>query len=263
MWPVRTIRGHVARPVMSGLLALGCLVFGSCAEKADRARPADPAFSASLVMQGKEIFYDRRFGARPVACADCHADYVENRIRAARDIKPGRPILGAYRRISAWNGEFTGGALRRYGAGAARCALLYQGRGRSYDDALTRSESRALLAYFQAVSPGDEPRHVAWTALNRPADSLRLSEAVEKALRRRGDPERGGEVFDRACRMCHVPGDMAAGPDLRSRVFDAAATARLVWTGRDAMPFFPPDKLSPADAADLLAFLQTIMKRPR
>jgi len=263
MRSVRKIRGPLLWPVISGLIAFGCLVLVSCGENADRERPAVASFSASLVMQGKEIFYDRRFGARPVACVDCHADYVEDRIRAARDIKPGRPILGVHRRISAWSGEFTGDALRRYGGGAARCALQYQGRGRSYDDALSQSESSALLAYFQAVSPGDEPRHVPWTALNRPGDSLRLADAVDQALRRRGDPKRGNDVFDRACRRCHDSGNTAPGPDLSPREFDAPVIARLVWMGRGAMPFFPPDKLPPADVADLLAFLQTVMKRPR
>ncbi len=214
-------------------------------------------------MQGREIFTDRRFGTRPVACADCHADYVEDRIPAARDIKAGRPILGAHGRISAWNGEFVGDALRRYGAGAARCALRYQGRGRSYDDALSPSESGALLAYFRAVSVGSEPRHAPWTALNLPRDSARLADAVDRALRRRGDPEHGTDVFDRACRLCHGAGNTALGPDLHARTFNDTAAARLVWTGRGAMPFFPPGKLSPADVADLLAFLRTVMKHPR
>ncbi len=263
MRAVRRMQGVLTGPVIPALIAFGSLVLGSCAKDADRERPAVSTLSASLVVQGKNIFYDRRFGPRPVACADCHADYAENRIRAARNIKPGGAVLGAHRRISAWGGEFTGKALRRYGAGAARCVLRYQGRGRSYDDALSQSESSALLAYFRAVSTGDEPRRVSWTALNRPVDSLRLADALNEALRRRGDPERGGDLFDRACRRCHATGNPAAGPDLRLRLFDARTVARLAWTGRGAMPFFPPDKLSPGDVADLLAFLQTIMKRPR
>lgn len=221
----------------------------------DRSRVSDEegGTNEALAERGQHIFRNSDFGKYGVACADCHADYDETLSEETR-IRPGHSILGAHRRAKTWNGAFAGEELAPSAAGAARCAHLYQGRGNSEADALTREEADALMAFYAYVSTGKEPLLLEWNAVTWPGDTAFSRDAmkllVEDIGARRANPTRGEEMYKRACAPCHSTGIAPAQRMLKRNI------VRNVRAGTGAMPFFSRDKLSDQDIADIKAFLE-------
>jgi mono/diheme cytochrome c family protein len=225
-------------------------------EKKDAAAEGmDPALLEKLAERGQEIFRDRKLGESGVACMDCHADYDEESRNDGR-IRAGHSILGAHRRAQGWNGEFSGDAMRRTAAGAAKCAYQFQARGQSVKTSLSEEEARALMAFYEYISTADAPPMLNWTAVTYPGDPDFSKEAFEQELAiiesLRGDAGRGERVFGMACAFCH---DNGLGPDMRKLKRKADKVPRNVRAGDDTMPFFSRDKLTDQDIADLKAFI--------
>ncbi len=214
---------------------------------------ADLSGIEELATRGQEIFRDRSFGEEAVACADCHADFDEA-LAGDDAIRPGHSILGAHKRVRTWNGEFSGEALRKTAAGAAKCAHLYQARGTSTASALTQPEADALLAFFEYVSTGEEAMTLSWDALTWPGDTSmtrdELKAEVEKLSSMRGSADKGEQLFKRTCAGCHFNGYAPAMRMLKRNV------TRNVRSGYGGMPFFSRDKLSDQDVADIRMFLE-------
>ncbi|MBR9976908.1 MAG: cytochrome c [Bacteroidetes bacterium] len=208
-----------------------------------------------LAEKGQEIFRDRDFGETGVACIDCHADFDEDRNPDGR-IRPGHSILGAHARAHAWNGEFTGAALRHTGAGAAKCAWQFQERGAGIETALSEEEAAALIAFYEYISPDEQIPMLNWTAVTWPGDPDFEKETFEQALapieKLRGDQQRGERVYDMACASCHDHGIAPAKRILKRKVDRLPAVVRA---GEDGMPFFSRNKLSDQDIADVKAFV--------
>lgn len=240
------------------LAAAALTVLAACGgngEKTGDAGDRDPATLEQRAERGQAIFRDRSFGEVEIACVDCHADFDETLVKDDR-IRAGHSVLGAHQRVETWNGEFSGDALQRTGAGAAKCAYLYQERGSSIETALTEEEASALMAYYEYISPGNEPPKLAFDAVSWPGNPDYSAEAVEKELEGiaalRGDAAKGSALFDRACAPCH---DTGLGPATRIIKRKADRLPKTVRTGDGSMPFFARDKLTDQDVADLQAFI--------
>jgi mono/diheme cytochrome c family protein len=72
--------------------------------------------------------------------------------------------------------------------------------------------------------------------------------------------ERGAKIWvEQNCNLCH--GDQAAGrigPKLAKASLSAEAVAKVVRSGKGAMPAYTTDKLNDADLAAIYAWLQTL-----
>jgi mono/diheme cytochrome c family protein len=238
-------------PVVA-VLFVGC---GSGEKKEGNAEGTDTAAIEQLAQKGQEIFRDRHLGESGVACMDCHTDYDEDSKNDGR-IRAGHSILGAHKRAQTWNGEFSGDALRRTAAGAAKCAYQFQARGQSIETALSEQEAAALMAFYQYISTSDEPPMLNWTAVTYPGDPDFSAEALKTELETieslRGDATRGEKVFGMACAFCHENG---LGPAMRIVKRKVANLPRNARTGDETMPFFSRDKLTDQDIADIKAFI--------
>lgn len=243
---------NITVTILAALLLAGC---GGGEEKQDAPGSTDTAALEQLAQRGQEIFRDRSLGESGVACMDCHADYDETEKTDGR-IRAGHSILGAHRRAHTWNGEFSGDALQRTAAGAAKCAWQFQARGQGVETALSAEEAGALMAFFEYVSPKDEPPMLNWTAVTYPGDPDFDGEAFKSELAviesLRGDATRGERVYGMACAFCH---DNGLGPAMRNLKRKADRVPRTVRAGDETMPFFSRDKLTDQDIADLKAFI--------
>ncbi|MFZ1728557.1 MAG: cytochrome c [Bacteroidota bacterium] len=233
-------------------------LFAACGggEKKDgNTEGMDTAAIEQLAQKGQEIFRDRHLGESGVACMDCHTDYDENGKNDGR-IRAGHSILGAHKRTQTWNGEFSGNALRRTAAGAAKCAYQFQARGESIETALSEQEAAALMAFYQYVSTSDEPPMLNWSAVTYPGDPDFSVDALKTEMETieslRGDAGRGEEVFGMACAFCHENG---LGPAMRIVKRKVEYLPQNVRTGDETMPFFSRDKLTDQDIADIKAFI--------
>jgi mono/diheme cytochrome c family protein len=229
----------------------------ACGNSSDKQPQKAAAHSRDNVLaeKGKEMFYSADFGYTGVACADCHADFDDG-LEKDR-ILPGHSILGAASRVATWNGEFSGEALKRTAAGAAKCAHLYQDRGQSVEGAITGPEAAALMEFFRYISTGEEAPRLEWRAVTWPGDPNFNRDSFDAAMleiaRMRGDAARGKVMFERACSACHGTDIGPAPVMLRRKVDRVAATVRR---GAEGMPFFSTDKVSDQDIADITAWIQ-------
>ncbi len=233
-------------------------LFAACGngEKKDAsAQNTDPAALEQLAQKGQEIFRDRHLGESGVACMDCHTDYDEEEGKNDGRLRAGHSILGAHKRAQTWNGEFSGDALRRTAAGAAKCAYQFQARGQSIETSLSEQEAAALMAFYEYISTSDEPPMLNWTAVTYPGDPDFSAEAMKTELETieslRGDAGRGEKLFAMACAFCHENG---LGPAMRIVKRKVEYLPRNVRTGDETMPFFSRDKLTDQDIADIKAF---------
>ena len=210
-----------------------------------------------LAQRGYAIFTDRGFGAVPVACNDCHTEYAEH-LDTTR-LYPAHTLLGAANRRTTWYGEFKGQALERTGAGAAKCALIYQERGETLFDALSQDELDALLAFYRYISTGEESRQPEWEALSFPGDTRysrdSLTAIADSLSELRGDPRHGGMLFRKACEPCHARDGEGIGPHPRFLRKYEDKLFLYVRAGRGIMPFFSYDKLTNQDVADIREYV--------
>lgn len=241
--------------VLTAMTALLLSACGGGEEKSAGDGATDTAALEKLAQRGQEIFRDRERGESGVACMDCHTDYDESRKNDGR-IRAGHAILGAQRRAQVWNGEFSGDALVRTAAGAAKCAYQFQASGQSIESALSKEDAAALMAFYEYVSPSDEPPMLNWTAVTYPGDPDFNEEVFKKEIETieslRGDASRGEKVFAMACAFCH---DNGLGPAMRNLKRKVDKLPRTVRAGDETMPFFSRDKLTDQDVADIKAFV--------
>jgi mono/diheme cytochrome c family protein len=248
-----------ARSVFPVLIIVACWLLPACGRDRTPATEvrgkAEIAAFERLAERGQEIFRDRDFGRTGVACMDCHTDYDE----AGKDdgrIRPGHSILGVHARAYAWNGEFSGDALRRTAGGAAKCAWHFQERGTGVETALSAEEVAALMAFYEYISPGDEIPMLNWQAVTWPGDPdfdpVSFEQAIEPIEKLRGDWQHGERLYGMACAFCH---DHGIGPAMRILKRKADRLPSVVRAGEDAMPFFSRDKLTDQDIADIKAFV--------
>lgn len=230
------------------------------AEKQMSSENIDEEALSRKARKGLEIFRSKQFGAVPIACADCHADFDDTAKPDENRIRPGHSILGAQKRTIGWNGEFSGGMMKRTAAGAAKCASLYQKRAEEIGKALSEAEAEALMAYFEAISTGKEAAQLEWKAVTYPDDpnvnSDAFNDAIDNILALKGDAKKGESFFDKTCGLCHPHGDEGIGASLKKSKKNEKGIARLVRAGKENMPFFSTDKLTDQNVADIIRYVR-------
>ncbi len=148
----------------------------------------------SAVDAGAALFRDPRLSSsdfNAVSCATCHDiddDNNDNSDNGGR-IVAGHPLGDVVFRPSWWGGNAA--SLKD----AVDLCLVFFMREAPLE--ASSPQSRALYEYLLSTSP------------TRPAAALPLTIVENVASLSRGDPRRGAEVYDAACKSCH--GDAFSG----------------------------------------------------
>lgn len=205
---------------------------------------------------GAQLFADARLARSDVnvfSCATCHSAGNDDRIL------PGFDLRGATARPAFWGG-YAPSLLE-----ATNACLTFFMRG----EPLRRDDprGRALYEYLASLPAGE----AAATTAARP---LTIVENVTTLPR--GDPRRGGDVWDAACRSCHgaphtgegriteaasvVPEASAGFAEQSGFPLDLVVTEKVrhgaFFGVGGTMPPFPLETLSDEDLGALLAFLE-------
>ena len=204
---------------------------------------------------GAQLFADPRFSGSDVnafSCATCHA--VGD---AGSRIYPGLPLTDVVARSRFWGGTST--SL----LDATNSCIAFFMRGQP----ITREEPKARALYEYLASTSAEP------VGSKPALPLTIVENVTTLAR--GNPSRGSDVWDAACKSCHgaphtgdgrltesaskVPEDSAdfaesVGFPLDLVVIEKVRHGAFFGVG-GTMPPFPVEQLSDEDLGALIAFL--------
>jgi mono/diheme cytochrome c family protein len=230
-------------------LALLCLLptAGACA--------SDPTATPSEVERGRALFADPSLStstSNVFSCATCHTETAGDAILA------GAPLGGVTERATFWGGR----ELELLGA-INQCRTWFLDTPTPWDG--TEPESRALYTYLASL-----PKTLA-------ADVPFTVPPVAREPVGPADATAGGEVYRRACALCHGPihtgRDRLApvAPKLPDQTLNEHAASytkdeqRLVFIEKirhgpffqygGSMPPFSVERLSEADLSNLLAYL--------
>lgn len=234
---------------MSALLwrcAIAVFLVAGCAPEDQVARGAALARSPSVS--------DSRYNA--YACTTCHAERADD---AGARIFPGAALQGATRRPSWW-----GGNALDLDVAVNHCVQRFM-RGRPLDPA--GDTAQALRAWLHALPATDAT-----------AASVPFVVAPETHDLAPGDSARGAALYERACSVCHgakhtgegrisplasvIPDETLAahwstyGPACTRGVFIEKVRHGVFFGLSGTMPPFTTDRLSDAQLADILAYLE-------
>jgi thiosulfate dehydrogenase len=188
------------------------------------------------------------------SCATCHTTTEEPPDGV---IAPGGSLRNVAFRGTWWNG-YEGTLLD-----AVNFCLFWFMRG----DMITRDDpqGRALYEYLASISPMRPAASIPFTVV------LDVSEAPE-----RGDPARGADVYDGACKVCHgkwpsgrgrlrplvprITDEMASYPEIFPGIDPALVVTEKVRHGQffgvgGNMPFYSLEVMSDEDLGALLAYM--------
>ncbi len=228
-----------------GALAIAALASACGGETSGAERGEEMFDSTSLSPSSLNVF----------ACSTCHS------VEDGDDVSGGAPgyrLFGAVRRARFWGEEYD--SVRE----AVDACLVYFMKGDALDP--EDEDFHALYEYLVSISPEDGPNEqLPFTVVENVVD-------VE-----RGDPARGEEVYELACRGCHGAAFGAEGSILRTEVDlpDITEDYAVMFPGIDPslvviekvrhgrffniggeMPLFSQEALSDADLGALLAYLE-------
>lgn len=204
---------------------------------------------------GRQLFSDPTFSDsefNAFSCATCHAGDapVEGRIYS------GAPLVDSAFREAWW-----GGYAARYLDAVNHCAVFFMRRVRPMDR--DDVKGRALYEYLVSISPSrDEP-------------ALPLTVVENVTTVPRGDPRRGEQVYEAACKHCH--GAPHTGEGRLDEYVDVIPEASVAFAEENGfepslvviekvrhgqffgvggnMPFFSLEALSDEDLGALIAYL--------
>ncbi len=205
---------------------------------------------------GAQLFSDASFSDsefNEFSCATCHV---------GRDVVDGRIYAGADLNDSVHRGSWWGGSASRYIDAVNHCYVYFmRGKPLASDD----PRGRALYEHLLSLSS------------DAPAAPVLVTVVENVTTVPRGDPARGEQVYDGACKHCHgAPhtGDGRISPLLSivpeasvefAEKFDPPFDPALVIVEKvrhgpffgvgGNMPFFSTEVLSDADLGALIAYL--------
>lgn len=237
-----------------GIFAIIGLLVG-CSEES-----ATPIIKTGTAIEhGAAIFNDPGISGTSLntySCATCHeSGAVDTAV-----IRPGGSLVGVTKRPSYWGGKELD-LIRAVNA----CLYYFMLKDKPFTE--EDEEARALYAYLESISTGTEgtsaaPFSVVVNIVDLPA----------------GDAGSGADVYGRACTSCHGPAHTGEGrlvaraPILPEQTLEqhplgeyTAKEQRLVFvekvrhgpfiTYSGQMPPFSAEKLSDAEMADMLQYL--------
>jgi thiosulfate dehydrogenase len=211
---------------------------------------------------GERHFRERTLSTSPYnvfSCSTCHdvgeaVPVLNAQARHEGRINPGYDLYGVTTRPSWWGGYET-----RLLDAINACVTGFMGGA-----ALTAEEpkARALYEYLAEHGPAEPTPALPLTVVKTVTDLASLS----------GDANRGRDVYDRACRVCHgaprtgaerlgsriskLPDDtLEAFPDnARAVVVEKVRHGRFFNIG-GSMPLYSAEAISDEEIADVLAYL--------
>ena len=215
-----------------------------------------PAERPDLAQKGREVFHDPGVGKNGVSCANCHATEADDRRLGDGLIRSGHTLFGAARR-PYWRGDSRRTTHRSIANAIDVCAQLFQG------DSL-EPERRALLsAFLDSISPrkAQPPLQI------QPALEATLD--YDRAKYRGGQPDRGRELFYRACHSCHPHAGAGLGPaiagtkipEVALRVREGNGLLRGDRIPGAWSPFFGRDRLNDDEVADIAAYVEKLQSK--
>lgn len=231
------------------LMAIALLpLFGCDSDPKTVARPAREL--------GQELFSDPALSTSSInrfSCATCHARSAEDPARRL----PAFPMAGSAHRPTWWNG-YEDQLLE-----AVNFCVIYFMRGEPLQAGDPYGD--ALYEYLLSISPEE------------PAPSIPFTIVKNIQTPPAGDPVRGAELYSAACRSCHGAkgsgsGRLAAyvtvlnddlttyydeafpGIDHRLIVAEKIRHGQFFGVGGN-MPFFPVERLSDEEMADIIDYL--------
>ncbi len=216
------------RSILAALAMGAALAAGGAAAREPEGPPVPPGTAA----HGRQI-------ATRLGCGSCHAATFR---QEADDglLRAGHPLEGAAYRGSWWNGRIT----TDVGDASEFCLRTFIDPNSS---GFTATERKALVLYMQAL--GSRRGISPLVLLRRDAGDVDLSA---------GDPERGRDVYARACTTCHDGGREAIL--LLFGDLSPAQVAGVVRKGSERMPFFQIDRLTAQQVADVAAYMEAVRK---
>ena len=243
-------------------LAAGCLILAACSDS-----DSDSAGSQAEVERGARLVTDPKLSPAAlnfVACTTCHATGLEG---PQDTLFPGAPLAGTVSRGSFWAGQEEDllGAVNH-----CRNYFMYADIPWQPQD----PDARAIWAYLVDLDHRAPPEL-------RQSQKLTFVNVIEDVPR--GAPEKGAEIYRRACKQCHGDVHTGAGrPSSRPRLLPDESVrehaylmqsggppaVRLVFIEKirhggfygygGSMPPFSREVLIDADVGDLLEFFSLI-----
>lgn len=260
---MKNLKSNVGVWFVQGAFAL---VFGVVGLGCTNETPSPIIEQGTAVDHGAALFRDPTISGTSLnnySCATCHETGTADPSR----IRTGASLVGVTKRPSYWGGDELD-LLRAINA----CGYYFMLRLTPFTAEDT--EARALYAYLESISQTEEgteaqPFSVVVTIADLPA----------------GDAKRGQSLYNRACAYCHGPANTGAGrlvkrsPILPDQTLEqhplgeyTADEQRLVFvekvrhggfvTYSGEMPPFSTEKLSDAELADILQYLDLYASPP-
>ncbi len=192
--------------------------------------------------RGEAIFFSRDETPIRIACADCHLVTPPGAPPPDDLIRTGHTVYDAAGRGNWWNERIT------TDSGEAGEVCLKRFMGGTEMTGLMRTR---LVEYMMSLAaPYASPFVIRRSPPGRVATSA-------------GDPEKGGDIFRRACAGCHPGGGAGLGPDLTASAMTPGEIADLIRTGKDPMPFYQSDILTDEEVAHVTAFTYGLQPNPQ
>lgn len=199
---------------------------------------------------GREIFY-MKSAENNVACADCHNDGTNTSNSLTRYFSD---IRGANKRVSTYNGKFTGAEVVSNAGGATVCWETYL----RMKTPLTEDQIKSLNEFYTSIATPESEGEIKYESIALPnKDKAKLKDVQKVVIELKGDPVKGEQTFKGACGHCHAEDRTVKKvptilEDFEGNVKSITFNVRL---GDGAMPFFKTHSLSDQDIADVAAYI--------
>ncbi|MBS1904453.1 MAG: c-type cytochrome [Bacteroidetes bacterium] len=239
------------------------------AQSADTSKSGTTMTLSDKAKKGQAIFYNTSFGKFKASCAMCHSDGTD-RTKDGKT-RAGHTLAGVTSRTTTWNGMFKTADLKKDAYGARLCASGFLERGDGdMAKALSADEADALNEYFAAIAdaPGAIKKNLTIQWVLKPvfSEDQQLDEkltkpAVKAIMKLPGDPAKGQTVWQGTCVTCHDLQQKKVGPSMAEAAKDMNYVAQSIRCGSMAMPFFAKDILSDQQIADVIAYVQSSIKK--
>ncbi len=232
------------RSLVLVVLTLLLLLYGAAL---DGATFAAPDSARATVERGRVVFADTQEGLSP-SCANCHSLLEPaQELKKAKFLGPGASLWGAALRAGWRNVKI----YKDVGEAAQFCARKYQERKKG----LSLKQRTDLTAYLKTMVPKSKK------AGSLPARKVQKKPKLLKEYAK-GDKTKGSKLYSRYCAGCHNDADDAVSFAIKLGKKKRAQIARRVrgYTAKrkfkpGAMSYYPTDRLSDAQLADILAYL--------
>jgi mono/diheme cytochrome c family protein len=212
--------------------------------------------AVELAKQGKDIFYAASTVTN-LKCADCHSDGTNN---ANPLVKFHSDIKNANKRTQTYLGKFKGDEVKNNAGGATVCWTTYL----KYKDSMTAEQIASLNAYYEQVGGSEPAKDMVYTTIALPApDKEKLKKDQEEMTKLTGDKSKGEQLFNDACKYCHMDGTKVKSVPSLFRDFEGNTKSITFMSrfGKKYMPFYSYESLTNQDLVDISAYIMSSQEK--